>query len=327
MRAVHVPMLVVICAAALAVGCTKQSSSTDTTSTEVTSAPTTAADAAASVSATPVAEISPGTGASTVPSAAATAAASSAATTTSSAAGAAAPTPLLVTVNFTDVNGNYAQKAIVALGQIGALDSTNGAFQPQNAILRRDFARWLFKTNNAVWADVPGKQIHPAEAGDKSDFTDLQPSDPDFKFIEGLSEAGISVGFPDKTFRPEQPLTHEQAIAIKAVLDRGGVADRVKSPDSAIISVPDWKDKRSISKTFLPAIATDHSDDEIDSTKIDNVGRAFGAVAMFKPQTPVTRAQAAMLLQVVGGHAQDTNTGNEPRSVDGVLHPKPRPTP
>ncbi|MEA2719619.1 MAG: hypothetical protein QOJ39_1483 [Candidatus Eremiobacteraeota bacterium] len=240
----------------------------------------------------------------------------------------AAASPAL-TVAFTDISGTYAEKAIVALGQLGALDATSGTFQPEKPVKRREFVRWLFKTNNAVWANLPGKQIHPAESGDKSDFTDLQPSDPDFKYIEGMNAAGISVGFPDKTFKADQPLTHEQAIAIKAVLDRGGIADRYRDVASAKSRLPEWKDRTQISAAFASAIATDASDDDINgsTTKIGNVGRAFGAVAMFRPQAPVKRGEAAMLLQVIGGHAQDTNGENAPRTVANTLHPSPSPTP
>ena len=313
-------------------GCAKK---TDTTTAEVTSPPSSASDA--STSATPVAVISPSGSpsdaalASASPAAGSTAspvAASTGAAASSGANGGIAASPL-VTVAFTDISGTYAEKAIVSLGQLGVLDSTTGTFQPEKPVMRREFVRWLFKTNNAVWANLPGKQIHPAESGDKSDFTDLQPSDPDFKYIEGMNAAGISVGFPDKTFKADQPLTHEQAIAIKAVLDRGGIADRYKAVDSAKSRLPEWKDRAQISAAFAGAIATDASDDDINSksTQIGNVGRAFGAVAMFRPQAPVKRGEAAMLLQVIGGHAPDTNGDNAPRSVASVLHPSPSPSP
>jgi hypothetical protein len=333
MRAVHIPALV-LCAAVVMAGCAKK---TDTTTAEVTSPPSAAADASAP--ATPVAVISPSSspsdGALGSPSPGASAAVASpgaGAAGASPGASAAVASPgasPAVPVAFTDISGTYAEKAIVALGQIGALDSTSGTFQPEKPVMRREFVRWLFKTNNAVWANLPGKQIHPAESGDKSDFTDLKPSDPDFKYIEGMNAAGISVGFPDKTFKADQPLTHEQAIAIKAVLDRGGIAERYRTIDSARSRLPEWKDKAQISAAFASAIATDASDDDINgrSTQIGNVGRAFGAVAMFRPQAPVKRGEAAMLLQVIGGHAQDTNGDNAPRSVASVLHPSPSPSP
>jgi S-layer homology domain len=341
MRAAQFTTLVLACA--LIAGCSKPTSSNTTTTTTETasSSPTSLADAAAATT-PPAADASAGatsaaaTAAATAiasPAANATSSASTAAnasaTTTTSTTTTATTQPAAVTVAFTDISGNYAEKAIVGLGQLGVLDSTSGAFQPSKPVLRREFVRWLFKTNNAVFADTPGKQIHPAESGDKSGFTDVQSSDPDFKYIEGMDEAGISVGFPDKTFKGDQPLTHEQAIAIKAVLDRGGVADRYRDAEHATFALPEWKDKTQISKAFAGAISTDHSDDEINSnaTRIDNVGRAFGAVAMFRPRAPVTRAQAAMLIQVIGAHTPDTNRPNEPRSVAATLNPTPKPTP
>lgn len=304
-------------------GCAKKS---DTTTAVVTSPPSAASDAS---SATPVAVISPSDAALGSPSPAASPGAAGASPGASGAVAASPGASPLTTVAFTDISGTYAEKAIVALGQLGVLDSTSGTFQPEKPVLRREYVRWLFKTNNAVWANLPAKQIHPAESGDKSDFTDLQPSDPDFKYIEGMNAAGISVGFPDKTFKADQPVTHEQAIAIKAVLDRGGIADRYKAVDSAKSRLPEWKDKAQISPAFAGAIATDTSADDINSksTQIGNVGRAFGAVAMFRPQAPVKRGEAAMLLQVIGGHAQDTNGDNAPRSVSSVLHPSPSPIP
>ena len=57
----------------------------------------------------------------------------------------------------------------------------------------------------------------------QSSFSDLASSDPDFRYVQGLSDAGIAVGFPDKSFKADQPLTREQMIAIKSGLDRGGV--------------------------------------------------------------------------------------------------------
>ncbi|MDB5069931.1 MAG: S-layer protein, partial [Candidatus Eremiobacteraeota bacterium] len=303
---------------------------------EVTSPPSAASDASAS--ATPAAVISPSSSRSDAalgspsPSAGVASPGASGMAAASPGASGAVTAPgssPLATVTFTDISGTYAEIAIVALGQLGVLDSTSGTFQPEKPVLRREYVRWLFKTNNAVWANLPAKQIHPAESGDKSDFTDLQPSDPDFKYIEGMNAAGISVGFPDKTFKADQPVTHEQAIAIKAVLDRGGIADRYKAVDSAKSRLPEWKDKAQISAAFAGAIATDTSADDINSksTQIGNVGRAFGAVAMFRPQAPVKRGEAAMLLQVIGGHAQDTNGDNAPRSVASVLHPSPSPSP
>ena len=223
------------------------------------------------------------------------------------------------------------QQQIVQLAQLGVLDATSGAFKPLEPVKRREFVRWLVKTNNAVFSDAPTKQIHLADASEKSDLSDLQPSDPDFPYVQGLSDAGIAVGFPDKSFKPDQPLTREQMIAIKSGLDRGGVSPSFQKNNDADghyakYHLPPWKDRDQVSKTYVPAIATDLSDESHDAP-IANIGRTFGAIAVFRPQQPVTRAQAAVLMSVIGAHSEQSMYENKPRSVAQALGPKPSPTP
>jgi len=278
------------------------------TKTDQSSTTTTASDA----SAAPVSTAAPDASAAAVP------------TTIASTAVAAAPAPL-PSVGFTDIDGVQGQKEIVQLAQLGVLDATSGAFHPGDAVKRREFVRWLFKANNAVWADQPSRQIHPADATAPSSFPDLAASDPDFRYVQGLSDAGIAVGFPDKRFKGDQPLTREQMIAIKAGLDRGGVEKSYAADDSyAHYNLPSWKDKAQVSKTYAAAVATDVQDDPKDgSPKIDNIGRTFGAIAMFRPQQAVTRAQAAIVLNVIGAHERYA----PPRSVAQVLTATPAASP
>ncbi|HEY6235457.1 MAG TPA: hypothetical protein VIW69_10180, partial [Candidatus Elarobacter sp.] len=135
MRTPFTVMLALACAFTAA-GCSKndQSSTTSTASSQASAMP--APDASPSASAV----VSP-----------------------SAAAAASAPSPL-ASVGFTDVDGVQGQKEIVLLAQLGVLDAAAGPFHPGDAIQRRDFVRWLFKTNNAVWADQPSRQIHAADA-------------------------------------------------------------------------------------------------------------------------------------------------------------------
>ncbi|MDQ6943582.1 MAG: S-layer homology domain-containing protein [Candidatus Eremiobacteraeota bacterium] len=291
MRTPFIVMLALACAVTAA-GCSKTGQSSSTTS------------ASSDTSASPAASALPDTQASAAPPAA---------------------SPASSPVAFTDIDGVQGQKEIVALGQLGVLDATSGPFHPGDPVKRRDFARWLFKTNNAVWADQPSRQIHPADATTQSSFSDLPSTDPDFRYVQGLSDAGIAVGFPDKSFKAEQPLTREQMIAIKAGLDRGGVEKSYAADDSyAHYNLPSWKDKAQVSKTYAAAVATDVQDDPKDgSPKVDNIGRTFGAIAMFRPQQPVTRAQAAVVLNVIGAHERYS----APRSVAQALAATPAPSP
>jgi hypothetical protein len=308
MRRPFIIMLALACAVTAA-ACTKtdQSSSTTTASTDASAAPASPASSAAP-------DTSPSATITTIPS--------TASVTT-------VPSPL-PSVAFTDLTGVQGQKEIVQLAQLGVLDATSGPFHPGDSIKRRDFARWMFKANNAVWADQPSRQIHAADATTQSSFSDLAPSDPDFRYVQGLSDAGIAVGFPDKTFKADQPLTREQMIAIKSGLDRGGLHKSYATDESyARYNLPPWKDKDKVSKTYVGAIATDIEDDpkSAGSAKIDNIGRTFGAIAMFRPQQPVTRAQAAVLLNVIGAHSESTTYADAPRSVAQALTATPAASP
>jgi S-layer family protein len=300
MRTPFIVMLALACAVTVA-GCSKngQSSTTSTASSDASASPVSSPAPDAAASAIPV--VSP-----------------------SAAAAASVPSPL-APVGFTDIDGVQGQKEIVQLAQLGVLDATAGPFHPGDAIKRRDFVRWLFKTNNAVWVDQPSRQIHAADATAQSSFSDLPSSDADFRYVQGLNDAGIAVGFPDKSFKADQPLTREQMIAIKSGLDRGGVEKSyAKDVSYARYNLPAWKDKDQVSKTYAAAVATDVQDDPKDgSPKIDNIGRTFGAIAMFRPQQPVTRAQAAVVLNVIGAHERFA----APRSAAQALTATPAASP
>ena len=151
MRTPFFVMLLLACAVAVA-GCSKtDQSSTTTSESSPAAAPPAASPVASALAAAP--------------------------------ASAAAAPAALPSAAFTDLDGVQGQKEIGQLAQLGVLDATSGPFHPGDSIKRRDFARWLFKTNNAVWADQPSRQVHPADATTQSSFSDLASSDPDFRYV------------------------------------------------------------------------------------------------------------------------------------------------
>jgi hypothetical protein len=60
--------------------------------------------------------------------------------------------------------------------------------------------------------------------------------------------------------------------------------------------MPPWKDKASISKTYVAAIATGANGGG------DNFALVYGSSSLFHPQFPVTRAQAAVAIASIGDH-------------------------
>jgi hypothetical protein len=216
-------------------------------------------------------------------------------------------------VAYTDIAGVNGETSIRQLGALGVFGATVGAFEPGKPILRRDFIRWLVKANKALWSDTPGKQVHTADSTEQSTFPDVASSDPDFPYVQGMQDAGYSVGFPDKMFRPNSVLTREQMFAIKNVFDRGSVdAGLVKNLLYARnTALPPWKDRAQISKTYVPAIATGNPAGVDDAFTL-----VYGASSLFHPQLAATRAQAAVLLTVMGDH---TFYGGGRRTAAGAL--------
>ena len=243
-----------------------------------------------------------------------------------------APSASVYTVAYTDLNGTFGAAQITDLAKLGVFGPPTGTFNPTATITRGDFARWLVNANNAIWADDPERVIRPSQAATSS-YPDVATSHPDFAYIQGLYDAGFSVGFPEKTFKPNANLTHEQMIAIKEAVDRGGLDKYYVSFWSS--QVPNWKDKDQINVIFRGPIAEDSGLDRsvvaawnLPTYVIGNVGRAFGAIAMFRPQDPVTRAQAALVLWKMGPHSDHHGPGDAPRSAaDALAPPSPSPTP
>jgi hypothetical protein len=192
---------------------------------------------------------------------------------------------------YTDLGGVFGAGQIQQLAQLGAFDTIPApAFKPNKPVLRREFVRWLYTANNALQTADAAKQVHPAAAAEAAYFTDLRSTDADFGPIQGMQDAGISVGFPDKSFKPDVPITREQALAVAAALNCSYSGVWSKAPNEAYAYLPPWKDKASVSKTYAPILAACGSAvDEI-------VGRAYGKIALIRPTAPVLRSEAALML-------------------------------
>jgi hypothetical protein len=207
-----------------------------------------------------------------------------------------------VAVAFTDINGLFAQQAITDEASLGILDSTSGTFQPTAPIARADFARWLVKADNAYFSSDPQHQIRVAE-DTTATFVDVPPSNPNFKYIQGLANAGFVIGKDKTHFAPAKPITREEMIAIKAQVDEGGPIQT----DPSLIQFISYNDKATINPQFYGAV---HEDSSVRTT--NNIARIWGSIKVLHPRRPLTRGEAAVAIAQVGSGSAAVALGRTP---------------
>ncbi|MGD1860499.1 MAG: S-layer homology domain-containing protein [Leptolyngbyaceae cyanobacterium] len=161
-------------------------------------------------------------------------------------------------------------------------------------ISRREYARWLFASYNAIYADEPGDRLRLGSAADEPAFQDVPTGDPDFAVIQGLADAGIipsafTGNSTDVNFRPDAPLVREDLILWKVPLDTRAALPTTTS--EAVTKSWGFQDTASIEGAALQAIAAD-----FQLGDFANFSRAFGYTTLFRPDKAVTRAEAAAVL-------------------------------
>lgn len=189
------------------------------------------------------------------------------------------------------------ENPLAILQQKGIVESS--ALQPQEIITRREFARWLFKTNNRLYADTVGNVIKEAGANSQSVFSDINNDDPDFGIIQGLAEAGIIPSSLTKdasasNFQPSAPLTRGDLLNWKIPLD----FRRERVDNVTIDSVKDtwgFQDVNDLSPQLWRNLYLDWQNGDNA-----NIRRAFGFTTLFQPQKSVTKNEAGIVLLRMG---------------------------
>jgi S-layer homology domain len=224
------------------------------------------------------------------------------------------PTSVMASLAFTDLNQAPAelQQYVTDLANLGALplrsanptDAANKSssqssqpFKPNQAIARREYARWLVTANNLIYTSQPSRQIRLGTAAEKPAFVDVPASDPDFGTIQGLANAGLISsslsGEPAAAFRPDAPLTREEMILWKVPVDI-----RRSLPTTNLDAVQQtwgFQDAPKIEPKALRAVLADYQNGDLA-----NIRRSFGYTTLFQPQKTVTRAEAAAALWYFG---------------------------
>jgi hypothetical protein len=158
-------------------------------------------------------------------------------------------------------------------------------------IKRREYARWLVRTNNYLFQNRPSRQVRLAPVKELPTFADVPPTDPDFPEIQGLANGGFVARNP--LFRPEDPLTREEMVQMKIPFDLGQLPPPIEPKQLE----ERWRfqDTKQISAYAQRAIAADALLG--DSS---NIRRSFGFTSLLQPQRPVSRKEALASLWYFG---------------------------
>ena len=79
----------------------------------------------------------------------------------------------------------------------------DGTFRPHESIEREAIAAFFYRMSGSPEVQLPKD----------SPFTDVKEGDPFYKEIIWFQQQGITTGWPDKTFRPHDPVSREAVAA------------------------------------------------------------------------------------------------------------------
>ncbi len=203
-----------------------------------------------------------------------------------------------MTPQFTDLDEELATTALIRdLASLGVFKSLDSEFKPYDTITRAEYITWLYKAHNAI-AKKAADRIQLAPAFDPG-FTDLTSDHPAYKYVASLASAGYSVGYDDKTFKPDAPITREEMLVIKVGMDKG----KAFGPDASQMAYV-WKfsDSKSVDARYTGYI---HADYYVSNS---NIQRCFGKIGTLRPKQPILRHEAAASLWQFGDSANITST-------------------
>ena len=107
---------------------------------------------------------------------------------------------------FSDIESYWAKECIVTLGERSLVKGySNGKFRPESPLTRAEFASLM------VGAFGNSPEVQKAVA-----FKDVPKNHWAWQFIQTVSKKRLFSGYPDGSFRPEQPILRVDAITVIA---------------------------------------------------------------------------------------------------------------
>jgi hypothetical protein len=215
------------------------------------------------------------------------------------------------TARFVDLEDIPGREMIEDLTSIGVFDPTgaNATFQPLEQITRGEYITQLFKAHNRIRPEKDQILLAPSA---EPFFSDTPADHPAYKYVQAMANTGYSIGYGDGTFKPDQPITREEMIAIKVGVDHDAKTLPVDRFDYTQVAQKwGFSDAKDIDKQFVAYV---HKDSYDVGERGGNILRAFGKTSSFKPKEPVLRYQAAATLWQMGWNFKRMNAAQVAQS-------------
>lgn len=205
---------------------------------------------------------------------------------------------------FVDIAGHYAENAIKILSRVsngqqpivsGYLDgSGNALFRPDLPVSRAEFLKMALVANC-----LPIEPIGP-EAGQLSEmtFNDVSVDEGVWynSFIYSAVKQGIVVGYPDGTFRPDQPISRAEATKILVNIQKLIGEDYQPKVYFEDVLESDW---------FFAYVSAGKENGLIFGSSDEN------GSSLFRPHDPISRADSTLILVRILGLRDFISLGDQ----------------
>jgi hypothetical protein len=160
------------------------------------------------------------------------------------------------------------------------------------------------KANNAYFPVESGNFIKVAQSGD-STFTDVEQESTDWKWIQGMANAGYIIGYDELNFKPGKELSREEMMAIRCGLEYTITSNDIERIEKNLdVYRKDLEERfNDASKIERKYVASYFKD-------MDNAfmifRSAFGSTRILLPQKKLTREEAAATIWTIRGQKGET---------------------
>lgn len=187
-----------------------------------------------------------------------------------------------------DIEGHWAEEYVLD-AMISKWVDASSAFRPNDAITRAEFVKVV---NRAFGVNANDKSL-------VQDFSDVETTEWYYKEVKAAASLGYIEGYEDGTFRPNQPITRQEAAKIIAKLHNNiGIADGDDMVDVEIVA-PDVNGNM-VEKDTKTSFADDDliaswADESVQYLKDNDIVNGYDDNT-FGPSNDIKRAEAITML-------------------------------